>query len=94
MMFRRRPPQRPGLTVVYSSQGMLPAQVIKTKLESAGIPVLLDYESAGQAIGLTVDGLGEVHVLVPDAYAEEAQRIIEVQGPPDEEDFEESEEEE
>jgi hypothetical protein len=86
-MFRRKPPIRPGLSLVYTSQGMLPAQVIKSKLEAAGIPVLLDYESAGQALGLTVDGLGEVHVLVPSEYTEDAVRVLEVQGPPDEEEI-------
>ncbi|GAB4411461.1 MAG: hypothetical protein Kow00123_25250 [Anaerolineales bacterium] len=86
-MFRPTHPRRPGLTLVYTSQGMLPAQVIKTKLEAAGIPVLLDYESAGQAIGLTVDGLGEVHVFVPDEFAEDALRVMEIQGPPDEDEI-------
>ncbi|MDH7490181.1 MAG: DUF2007 domain-containing protein [Anaerolineae bacterium] len=86
-MFRPTRPRRPGLTLVYTSQGMLPAQVIKTKLEAAGIPVLLDYESAGQAIGLTVDGLGEVHVFVPDEFAEDALRVMEIQGPPDEDEI-------
>lgn len=86
-MFRPTRPRRPGLTLVYTSQGMLPAQVIKTKLEAAGIPVLLKYESAGQAIGITLDGLGEVHVLVPNEFAADARRVLEVQGPPDEDEI-------
>jgi len=48
------------LVTVYESQGMLGAQVVKGKLESAGLPVLLKYESYGQVLGLTVDGLGLV----------------------------------
>jgi hypothetical protein len=87
-MFGRKVPQRQGLTLIQTVQGMLPAQVIKTKLEAAGIPVLLEYESAGQAIGLTVDGLGAVHIFVPDEFAEDAHLVMEVQGPPDEEDIE------
>lgn len=87
-MSRQRLPKRAGFTVVLTVQGMLTAQVIKAKLEAAGIPALLDYESVGQTLGLTVDGLGEVHILVPDEYAEQAQRVIAVQGPPDEEDVE------
>jgi len=87
-MFGRNPPQRQGLTLVCTVQGMLLAQVIKTKLEAAGIPALLEYESAGQAIGLTVDGLGAIHVYVPSDLAEDAQRVMEVQGPPDEEEME------
>ncbi len=69
--------RHPGLTTVHVTQGLLRAQVIKTKLEDAGIPVLLDYESAGPVIGITVDGLGEVHILVPVRYADEARALIE-----------------
>jgi hypothetical protein len=58
------------------AQGLLNAQVIKAKLEEAGIPVLLDYESVGPIIGITVDGLGEVRVLVPDRCADEARALI------------------
>ena len=61
--------------------GQLEAQVIKTKLESAGIPALLDYESAGVVLGITVDGLGEVRVMVPDALAQEAEELL--SQPPD-----------
>lgn len=58
-------------------QGDLQASIVKSHLESEGIPVLLKYESAGRVFGLTVDGLGEVRVLVPQGFAEEAKRIIE-----------------
>ncbi len=56
---------------------MLRAQVIRAKLEEAGIPVLLDYESVGQIIGIMVDGLAEVRVLVPPQYVDEARALIE-----------------
>ncbi|MCD6519897.1 MAG: DUF2007 domain-containing protein [Anaerolineae bacterium] len=62
--------------VVYISQGPLGAEVIKSKLESCGIPAVLRYEAIGRVLGLTVDGLGQVEVLVPAAYAEEAQALI------------------
>ena len=52
------------------------AQVIKGRLESEGIPVLLSYESAGLIYGLTVDGLGEVKIMVPKALAKEAKGIV------------------
>jgi hypothetical protein len=51
--------------------------VIKAKLEAAGIRVLLDYESVGPVIGITVDGLGEVRVLVANEDVEEARSLIE-----------------
>lgn len=76
-MQRDKPSRHPGLTTVHVTQGLLKAQVIKAKLEHAGIPVLLDYESAGPVIGITVDGLGEVRVWVPTRYADEAQALIE-----------------
>ena len=75
MLFRRES-KRPGLTTVYTAQGLLQAELIKSKLESTGIPVLLDYESAGPVMGITVDGLGEVRVMVPDALAEDAQAVL------------------
>ena len=65
------------MILVYVAQGLLKAQVIKAKLETAGIPVLLDYESVGPIIGITVDGLGEVRVLVPERYVDEARMLIE-----------------
>jgi len=65
------------MTLVYRTAGMLQAEVIKGRLESAGIPVLLDYESLGRVLGITIDGLGEVRVLVPDERAEDARQLLE-----------------
>jgi hypothetical protein len=64
------------MALVHTEQGLLRAQVVKAKLEEAGIPVLLEYESAGPVIGITVDGLGEVRVLVPLRYADQARALI------------------
>lgn len=64
------------LTVVYVEQGLSRAHVVKAKLESAGIPVLLDYESAGPAMGIVVDGLGRVRIMVPSDRAEEARALL------------------
>ena len=52
------------------------AQIIKGRLESEGIPVLLSYESAGLIYGITIDGLGEVKVMVPEQLEEEAKEIL------------------
>ena len=67
----------PRLVTIYTSMGLLPAEVIKSKLEAAGIPALLRYQSAGPVIGITVDGLGEVQVLVPQELQEDALSLIE-----------------
>jgi hypothetical protein len=61
---------------VYRACGELEAEVIKGLLESAGIPVLLKYESVGRVYGITVDGLGEVQVVVPEERADEARTLI------------------
>ncbi|MGB9797439.1 MAG: putative signal transducing protein [bacterium] len=54
------------------------ALILKGKLESEGIPVLLRYESLGWTVGgITVDGLGEVEIRVPESYAQKARRILE-----------------
>ena len=63
------------LVTVYVATQM-EAQIIKGRLESEGIPVLLNYESAGLVYGITVDGLGEVKVMVPKRLAEEASEIL------------------
>ena len=59
------------------AQGLLQAEVYKSKLESAGIPVLLDYESIAPTLGVTIDGLGMVRVMVHDELADEASALLE-----------------
>lgn len=66
----------PKLVTLYRSQGILAAEVIKAKLEAAGIPAMLKYESAGLVLGLTVDGLGQVEVLIPEEWLAEAEALI------------------
>ncbi len=75
-MFGPIHPRYPGLTLVHRAAGILQAEVIKGQLETAGIPVILDYESLGRVYGITVDGLGEVRVLVPDDRAEDARQLL------------------
>ncbi len=74
---KQEPSRFPELTTIYTTGGLIKAQVIKSKLEHAGIRVLLDYESVGPVIGITVDGIGRVRVLVPTERAEEARALIE-----------------
>ncbi len=73
--------------------GQMPAQVLKSKLEAAGIPVLLEYESAGLVLGLTVDGLGEVRVMVPREFEQDALLLIRPEEMPNEGDDSEAENE-
>jgi hypothetical protein len=52
------------------------AHVLKSKLDAAEIPSLLKYESAGPVFGITVDGLGQVCILVPREFADEATELL------------------
>jgi hypothetical protein len=67
---------RQGMTTIYRAAGLMQAEIIKGRLESAGIPVMLDYESVGRVMGITVDGLGEVRILVPNERADEARELL------------------
>ncbi|MBN1262363.1 MAG: DUF2007 domain-containing protein [Anaerolineae bacterium] len=68
--------QNMGLVTVYVAEGLLRAMVVRGALESAGIPVMLSYESAGPAIGLTVGKIGQVRVMVPQEWVEEAESLL------------------
>jgi len=72
-----------GQLVTIRTAKYLEAQIIKGRLESEGIPVLLSYESAGLIYGITVDGLGEVKIMVPSNLEEEARGILGVEYPDD-----------
>ncbi|HAL61723.1 MAG TPA: hypothetical protein DCP08_04865 [Chloroflexi bacterium] len=65
-----------GLEKVYTASGQLQAHVIKGRLESEGIPVLLRYDSGSTVFAFTVDGLGEVQLLVPRDQAARARQIL------------------
>lgn len=80
---------QPQLVTVYRSQGILGAEVVKAKLEAAGIPALLKYESAGLVLGLTVDGLGQVEVQVTADREAEATALIADEAEPNSSEVEE-----
>jgi hypothetical protein len=62
--------------VTVRTTNYMEAHIIKGRLESEGIPVLLRYESAGLVYGITVDGLGQVKVMVPQHLVKEAKEIL------------------
>lgn len=66
-----------NLVCVLTVYGQLRAMVAKSRLEFNGIPVVLRYESAGNVFGITVDGLGKIDVLVPQAAVDDATTILE-----------------
>ncbi|MBN2398786.1 MAG: DUF2007 domain-containing protein [Candidatus Aminicenantes bacterium] len=57
-------------------EGSMEAEIIKSKLESFQIPVLLRFESAGHIFGITMNGLGKVSIMVPESFLEEAKKIL------------------
>lgn len=67
---------REKLVEVYRATGNMEAQVIKSLLESFGIPCLLKSNAAQSIHVFTVDGLAEVRVMVRESMAEEARRLI------------------
>ena len=77
--------KKSDFVVVMVVQGEVRANVIKSHLESEGIPVMLKYEGAGRIYGILADGMGEVKILVPADCADEARHIIEPVEPPENE---------
>ena len=72
--------EEPELIPVMITQGWDVAQIYKSKLEAAEIPVLLKYEALGPVVGITYDGLGAVHILVPRQYVDEAMELLDESG--------------
>ena len=56
--------------------GGINAESIVTALRGRGIPVRAHGEAVGAIYGLTLDGLGEVSLFVPEEYVEEARSIL------------------
>jgi hypothetical protein len=52
------------------------AVVIRGRLESEGIPAVLQQEALGAVLGLTVGPLGSARVFVPEPLAEQALAIL------------------
>jgi Putative prokaryotic signal transducing protein len=62
--------------VVVAIVSFLEAEVMRGKLESEGIPCLLQREAAGSVFGITIGPLGEVRVLVPEPLADRAYDLL------------------
>lgn len=64
------------LVEVYKAFGEAEALIIKSLLESNDIHCLLKSHAAPSVHVFTVDGMGEVKVMVSEKRAEEAKRLI------------------
>ena len=63
--------------IVFRCSGDTEADVVRSLLESCGIPASKDSDISHIAYPLKYDGLGEVRLRVPAALADEARRVIE-----------------
>lgn len=61
---------------VYKANSEMEAQVIKGLLESYGIPCLLRSNAAPSVHIFTLDGMGEVKVMVMSSLADRAKQLI------------------
>ena len=64
------------LVEVYKAAGEAEAQIIKGLLESYGVPCLLKSLAAPSVHVFTVNGMGEVKVMVWESMAEKARGLI------------------
>jgi len=62
--------------VVHRASGMVNANIIVGRLETEGIPTRLRYEAVGTIYPITIDGLGEVQILVPAHYLDLAREVL------------------
>ena len=65
---------------VYRASGEAEAQIIKGLLETYGIPCLMKANAAPSVHVFTVDGMGEVKVMVWEQVAEKARELITGEG--------------
>ena len=65
------------LVEIYKATNEMEAQVIKGLLESYVIPCLFKSNSAPSVHMFTLDGMGEVRIMVWDSVAERAKALIE-----------------
>ncbi len=63
--------------LVYTAANRTEAEVIRARLESEEIPVLLAGEAIGIIYGLTTGPLAQVSIMVPAPLAERARGILE-----------------
>ena len=64
------------MVAVYKATSEMEAQVIRGMLESYGIPSLLKSHAAPSVHMFTVDGMGEVNVMVMSSMADRARELI------------------
>ena len=64
------------MVAIYRAASEAEARIIKSFLESNGIPCLLKANAAPSVHAFAVDGLGEVDILVWEDVAEQARELV------------------
>ncbi len=72
--------KREKLVEVYKAANEMEAQVIKGLLESYQIPCFLKSNAAPSVHMFTIDGMGEVKVMVLDSMTDRARKLIKSDG--------------
>ncbi len=67
---------RDDLKKLITVEGLMEAEIIKSRLENFEIPSMLKYESAGRLLGITMNGLGKVVIMVPPECYHQALEIL------------------
>jgi len=62
--------------VVYTAQGEFEETQVRSFLAAHGIPTTIRGEALRKTHGLTLDGLGQVEILVAPEHADEARRLL------------------
>ena len=68
--------KKDNLVEVYKARTEMEARVIKSKLESFGIPCFLKANAAPSILTFTTDGLAQVKIMCLPEQAEEAAKLI------------------
>jgi hypothetical protein len=68
--------KREKLVEVYKAPNEMEAQVIKGLLESYGVPCFMKSNAAPSVHIFTLDGMGEVKIMVLDSMADKARNLI------------------
>ncbi len=72
-MEKKKPDERIELVVVYRANGPMEAEMVQARLESAGIPAVVQYVHTVPTMGVQ---LGEARILVALEQAAEARAML------------------